>query len=230
MTRPKKRNRIGALIAVALGALALLALPAAASAKAKDRNHDHIPDRWEKRHKLSLKVNQARRDQDHDHLRNRAEFKAGTNPRDADSDNDGIKDGQENAGKIVFFDAETGKLKINLFNGDSISGLVTEETEIECGCGHHPSSEGEEGTTSARASSSNDSEGENESESDGEGEGQSGDDGPSHDVGDDGDLHQHKERHGSCTTEDLVEGTAVKEAELKLRNGAATFAKVELGR
>jgi len=34
-------------------------------------NHDHIPDRWEKRHHLSLHVNQARHDQDRDRLDNR---------------------------------------------------------------------------------------------------------------------------------------------------------------
>ena len=52
--------------------LAVLALPAMAAAK--DRNHDRIPDRWEKRHHLSLTVKQTGRDQDSDQLRNRAEF------------------------------------------------------------------------------------------------------------------------------------------------------------
>jgi len=112
--------------------IAILALPGAATAKARDRNHDRIPDRWEKRHHLSLRVNQARRDQDHDHLRNRAEFLAGTDPRDADSDDDGIRDGEEHAGKISSFDSETGVLTIGLFGGGSVSGLVTETTEIEC--------------------------------------------------------------------------------------------------
>ncbi len=84
------------LLALALGALALLAMPGLAAAK--DRNHDRIPDRWEKRHKLSLTVNQARHDQDGDHLRNRGEFLAGDNPRDRDSDDDGTMDGEEQAG------------------------------------------------------------------------------------------------------------------------------------
>lgn len=82
-----------ALLALALGAL--LAGPAAA--KSKDRNGDRIPDRWERAHHLSLKVNQARRDQDRDGLRNRAEFQAKTNPHDADSDNDGTNDANEDA-------------------------------------------------------------------------------------------------------------------------------------
>ncbi len=113
----------------------MLALPAIAAAK--DRNHDRIPDRWEKRHNLSLQVNQAGRDQDRDHLRNRAEFMAGDNPRSSDSDGDGIPDGEENAGTIQSFDPSTGKLTIALFGGETLSGLVGEETEIECG-GDHP--------------------------------------------------------------------------------------------
>ena len=82
-------------ILTAVVALLVLALPAAASAR--DRNHDRIPDRWEKRHHLSLRVNQARRDQDHDGLRNRAEFRAHTDPRDADTDDDGVGDADEDA-------------------------------------------------------------------------------------------------------------------------------------
>jgi hypothetical protein len=54
-------------------AAVLLAIPASAAARSRDRNHDHIPDRWERAHHLSLKVKQGGRDQDHDGLRNRAE-------------------------------------------------------------------------------------------------------------------------------------------------------------
>src|SRR3954449_11654098 len=132
MTRTKgRRTRIGmTCFALALGALALLAMPSLAAAK--DRNHDRIPDRWEKRHHLSLNSNQARLDQDRDHLRNRAEFLAGDNPRDRDSNDDGVMDGEENAGTITSFDAETGRLVIDLFGGETVSGLVNEETEIKC--------------------------------------------------------------------------------------------------
>ncbi|HWN72801.1 MAG TPA: hypothetical protein VNN15_03220, partial [Solirubrobacterales bacterium] len=132
MTRTKgRRARFGmTLFALALGALALLAMPSLAAAK--DRNHDRIPDRWEKKHHLSLNVNQARHDQDGDHLRNRGEFLAGDNPRDEDSDDDGVMDGNEQAGTIASFDSESGRLVIDLFGGDTVSGLVTEGTEIEC--------------------------------------------------------------------------------------------------
>ena len=95
-----------------------------------DRNGDRIPDRWERAHHLSLKVNQAKRDQDHDGLRNKAEFMAGDNPRDADTDNDGVEDGQEKAGQVVSFTG--GVLIVHLFNGDDVKGTVDADTEIEC--------------------------------------------------------------------------------------------------
>ena len=79
-----------------------------------DRNRDRIPDRWERRYHLSLRVNQARRDQDHDGLNNRQEFVAGDNPRKADSNNDGTDDAQEGAGTVTSFAG--GKLTITLFD------------------------------------------------------------------------------------------------------------------
>ncbi|MGH2983492.1 MAG: RNA polymerase sigma factor [Solirubrobacterales bacterium] len=47
------------------------------------------------RHNLSLKKNQAPRGQDRDDLRNLAEYRNGTDPRDADSDGDGTDDQTE---------------------------------------------------------------------------------------------------------------------------------------
>jgi hypothetical protein len=196
----KRSHRL--LLLVALGLLAL-ALPGAAGAKARDRNHDRIPDRWEKRHHLSTRVNQARRDQDRDHLRNRAEFLAGTNPRDRDSDDDGIPDGEEHAGTIQSFDPSTGMLVVSLFGGGSVEGLVSEETEIEC--------DDEGGGEASASSSSNSGEG-----NDDDGEDESGDDGSEDEDG------------SECTIADLVPGATVDEAELELENGIAVFEKVEL--
>ena len=88
-------SRLKLIALAALTLCAVIALGAGASARTGDRNHDRIPDRWEKRHHLSLHVNQARRDQDRDGLNNRDEFKAGTDPRDRDSDDDGVKDGAD---------------------------------------------------------------------------------------------------------------------------------------
>lgn len=122
------RGRITWTVALALA----LSLGAIATASAQDRNHDRIPDRWERQHGLSLKVNQAKRDQDRDDLANRGEYRAGTDPREADSDGDGVADGDEGAGTIASWDPETGELTINLFGGDTVTGTVTEETQIQC--------------------------------------------------------------------------------------------------
>lgn len=207
------RTRIMALLMGAVGVLAILALPGVAAAK--DRNHDRIPDRWEKRHHLSLQVNQAGRDQDRDGLRNRGEFMAGDNPRDADSDNNGIEDGEENAGKIASFDPETGKLVIDLFGGETLSGMVTSDTEIKC-----------ENESSASASDQGeDSSGENQGQ---ENEEEPGDDnsdpGPNSGPG----RGDDENGAGNCTTADLVPGAVVQEAELRAAAGTATFEEVEL--
>src|SRR5918999_6549895 len=124
-----RQHTIGAL---AIAGLAALALAAPAAAPARDRNDDGIPDRWERQHGLSLKKDQAERDQDRDGLRNRHEFRGQMDPRDSDSDDDGVEDGDEGSGTVVSFDPTTGRLVINSFGGDSASGLVTDETEIEC--------------------------------------------------------------------------------------------------
>ena len=140
----KARNAL-----IALAALLVLGLVAAGPASAKDRNHDKIPDRWEKRHNLSLKVNQAKRDQDRDQLNNRGEFASGSDPRDDDTDDDGVEDGDEDAGTISSFDGTT--LTIDLANGGSITGIVDENTEIKCGDEVDQDGEGRTRTTRARA-------------------------------------------------------------------------------
>lgn len=73
----------------------LLIFSATASAKPADRNHDGLPDRWEKKFKLSLAKDQRRLDQDKDGLKNVNEWRAKTSPRNSDSDQDGVSDAQE---------------------------------------------------------------------------------------------------------------------------------------
>jgi hypothetical protein len=223
-------RRLTTCAAAALGALALLALPGAAAAK--DGNHDRIPDRWERHHHLSTAVNQAGRDQDHDRLRNRAEFLAGDNPRDRDSDDDGVMDGNENAGTITSFDATTGKLVISLFNGDSVSGLVTESTRIKCEDEHSP-----DGTTRARHGEEEpgDDRGEGEEPGDdnggnsGPGDGGEDNSGPgSSNSGPGPSGHDDNGTGANCTTSDLIASATVEEAELELEHGVATYEEVEL--
>jgi hypothetical protein len=235
MNRSKnRRTRLGSLLAMALGALALLAMPGVAAAK--DGNHDCIPDRWEKRHHLSLTVNQARRDQDGDLLRNLGEFRAGDNPRDGDSDDDGVMDGEENAGTIASFRAATGKLVINLFNTDTVSGLVTAQTKIKCEDEHSPDVTA---TRSREAEPGDDHGGHGEEPGD-----ENGGDGDDNGIDEPGGDNNDNAGHGSddsgpsghddngaganCTVSDLIPGTVVQEADLEIEHGTATFDEVEL--
>jgi hypothetical protein len=237
MDRPRRnRRRAGGLLLVA--AALLVAVGAlAAVAFAKDGNEDRIPDKWEKHHHLSLNVKQTHRDQDHDHLRNRAEFLAGDNPRDRDSDDDGVIDGNENAGKIASFDAATGTLTIELFGGDSISGVVTESTRIKCedesGVAQVSNDEGElgddKGGAEEEADDDNGGTGEEPGDDDGGNSGPGSDDsGPGSSNSGPGQEGEDDGGSANCSTADLTQGAVVQEAELEIEHGTATFEEVEL--
>jgi hypothetical protein len=209
-----RRHLLTALLLLA----AALLLPAAAQARGKDRNHDRIPDRWERAHHLSLKVKQARKDQDHDGLNNLGEFKAGDDPRDADSDNDGTEDGDEQAGTI---DAIDGTLvTIRLLDGSLVSAQLTDGTEVEC------ETRDDDGDVAPTARKSDDGEGEHEGSDDGEDHsGPSGDDG----AEDQGDDHGEDGRaeHG-CPAGALKVGARVHEAELKVTSAGKVWEEIEL--
>jgi hypothetical protein len=216
-------RRLTLFISVAL-ALLVFALPATAGAKRShhksrhhrvaDRNHNGIPDRWERK----FRVHKASADPDRDGVANIGEFHNGTNPRDADTDNDGIKDGDDDAnhdgiddadeqsGIIDSFDAATGKLTVKLVNGDSLTGTVNSGTEIEC---------------EAPATTRHDGE-------DNSGPG-SGDDNQGDDNDDQGENENENENEGNCGTDALTQGTIVREAELRLTSAGAVFEEIELG-
>src|SRR3954468_24231619 len=153
MDRPSRRTNMNrTAVATAAATLIGLAAPLSALAATPDRNHDGLPDTWETRHHLSLKVNQAMQDRDHDGLNNKGEFRRGTNPnrsdsdrdglpdgvevktgnnpRKADTDGDGITDGAENAGMVESL--SNGVLTIKLANGRRVSGKVTAATNASC--------------------------------------------------------------------------------------------------
>ena len=199
---------------LAAAALLVLALASAAGARQGhtrgDRNHDRIPDRWEHRYHLSLRVNQANRDQDRDGLRNRQEFLAGTDPREADSDNDGTEDGAEGAGKVTSLSG--GKLTIALFNGDTVTAALDDRTELEC-----EGAEDQSASTTARAAS----DGENEPGDDNGGDNQ-GDD----DQGEDGQGDQQ----AGCDASLLTAGRVVQEAEAKATAGGLHWDEIKIVR
>src|SRR4051794_73516 len=224
------------LLLVACVFAAVLAFPASGLARGHgDRNGDRIPDRWERAHHLSLKVNQAKRDQDHDGLRNKAEFMAGDNPRDADTDNDGVKDGQEKAGQVVTFTA--GILTVHLFNGDDVKGTVDANTEFEC----TPAPTMTPTTTAARTADDGNGDGgdqgddnsgpgnNNQGQGDnGDHHGQGGDQGDDDaNEGDDNDPEDHNNQPG-CDATKLTTGATVGEAELKATPAGLVFEKIEL--
>jgi hypothetical protein len=231
------------IVATAL-ATAVMLVPAAAQARGAhhrtsataDRNRDRIPDRWERRYRLSLRVKQTRRDQDHDGLNNLGEFRSKTNPRDDDSDNDGVEDGDErshglnakdddsdgdgvedgdeNAGKVLTFTG--GRLTIELTKGGTVSGLVNGDTEIEC----------EHAESSATARASHDDGDENEAD-DHEGDEDHSGPGDGEDGNNEGDENDEDDEV-ACSQADLAEGAMVHEAELTGTGDSAVFHEVEL--
>ncbi len=214
----KARN---ALIAIA--ALLVLGLVAAGPASAKDRNHDKIPDRWEKRHHLSLKVNQAKRDQDRDQLNNRGEFESGNDPRDDDTDDDGIEDGDENAGVISSFDGTT--LTVDLANGGSITGIVDENTEVKCGDENDQDGEDNSGPSDNSGPRSNAAARRDHGDDD-----PSGDDDATDDEDTNDDNSDDSDVSSDCSVADLAVGVAVHEASVNLANGDAVFEEIELAK
>jgi hypothetical protein len=237
------------LIVTAVAALALLALPAAALAKRGDRNHDRIPDKWERNFHLSLKVNQANKDQDHDglnnkrefqagdnprdadtdndgknDLNNKREFQAGDNPRDADTDNDGKNDGQENPGTVAHFDSATGTLTINTASGP-VTGKVTNDTEIECDSEAENEQEIEHPQNAGAPVAGEHNNGEH---NDGEHPDSHDKVTAAHDGGSSSDDAEKQADQSNCGPADLVDGARVHEAELELQGDQAVWKKVEL--
>jgi hypothetical protein len=219
-------RNVRTLLLLAATCVAALVFPAAGMARShSDRNGDRIPDRWERAHHLSLKVNQAKRDQDHDGLRNRAEFKAGDNPRDADTDNDGTKDGQEKAGQVVSF--TDGVLIVHLFNGDDAKGTVDANTEFECS----PAETTTPTTTAARTADDGHGGGGDEGD-DNQGDGDHNQGDGDHNQGDgdhnQGDDDNEDQGQPGCDATKLTPGAVVGEAELKATAAGLFFTKIEL--
>lgn len=102
------------------------------------------------------------------------------------------------AGTIASYDQTTGKLTIDLAGGETVTGLVTEDTWIDFSGdrGHHGWS-GDHGT-------------------------------PGDNHGWDGRRQLCDHGAGQASTEDLVPGATVEDAVLAIADGKATFVKIEL--
>ena len=233
------RRMLILVAALALAALSVAAVASADRGHRGDRNHDGLPDRWERHHHLSLKVNQAHRDPDRDRLDNRNEFRHGTDPNKRDTDDDGVRDRDEvnPAGTIASFD--NGVLTITLRNGQSVSGRVTADTKIEC------ENEDDEEAMAARdggdgnsgpGSSSSGREEENENEVEVENEFEDGGTTttttPSSNSGsgsaNSGPGSENEDEDRACGTDALRQGATVKEAEAKLTSNGLVFEEIEL--
>jgi Bacterial TSP3 repeat len=225
---------------------ALLAVPGAAMAKSRDRDHDKLPDKWEKKFHLSTHKKNANGDPDRDGLNNLGELRSGTNPRRADTNNNGVNDanddqdndGVDNADEMAEHtnprDADTDNDGVG--DGEETIGTVASFTEDSPGSGtgvltitlNNGSSE------SGRVDQSTEIECRapehstttppaNPKDGSDEGDHQGDNSGPgSADEGDNGD------EHAQCTTADLTAGTPVHEAELHGSGDSAVFEKVEL--
>jgi hypothetical protein len=201
------RRMLILVAALALAALSVAAVASADRGHRGDRNHDGLPDRWERHHHLSLKVNQARRDPDRDRLDNRNEFRHGTDPNKRDTDDDGVRDRDEvnPAGTIASFD--NGVLTITLGNGQSVSGRVTADTKIEC-------EDEDEATAMAAHDGGDDNSGTGSSSSGREEENEV--------------ENEVAVEDRACGTDALKQGTTVKEAEAKLTSNGLVLGEIEL--
>jgi hypothetical protein len=239
---------IKGLITVAIAA-SLLALPAGALAKRHDRDHDRMADKWEKRHHLNTRANDARRDPDKDGLSNLSEFRHHTDPQKADTDDDGVKDddelrddtnprrddsdddgvgdADEISGSIVSL--ENGVLTIQL-PGDgagTVAGTVNDATVVEC-----DDDDDAQRTATASDDGSDDNSGPGSGDDDREGDDNSGPGSTSSGPGSDddqGDDNDDQNEDRRCTTADLKPGARVHEAKLmKATDGSTAFTKIEL--
>jgi len=129
----------------------------------------------------------------------------------------------ETAGKVASF--TNGTLTITLNDGSTVSGKVTEGTEIECRSATASAArdDGQGDDNDQGDDRSNDGQ-----SSSGPGDGEHGDvsghDGDDNDANDD-DAQDEAEH---CTTAALVTGAVVREAELSVGSAGAVWKKVEL--
>jgi hypothetical protein len=188
--------------AVASSALAL-AVPGVAAAQHGKRHHSHRASSHKRHHR-------------HAHIVRFGTLAASTPGSNASSP----ATPSSPAGTVASFTG--GVLTITLADKSTVSGKVTDQTELECQ------------SAAPTASASSHDGGDDGDRHDGSGPtssqqagSQSGNDGGSDDQGDDQDDDDGAQQ--SCTTAALVTGAVVQEAELSISSAGAVWHKVELG-
>jgi hypothetical protein len=155
-------------------------------------------------------------------------------PRDGDTDGDGVEDGDEGAGTVASFDGTSGQLVIDLFGGDTLTGTVTPDTEIECANDDdvQPDDRGEDhgvidddngddvGDDSAKLARRDHGDDDNSGPSDNSG--------PGHDGADDNDDNDDEAENEDCDASALVAGAVIREAEARVTADGLVFEEIEL--
>jgi hypothetical protein len=230
---------------------AMLAVPGAAMAKSRDRDHDKLPDKWERKYDLSTHKKSAKGDPDKDGLANRGEYKSRTNPRKSDSDRDGVNDSNDDRDNDGIDNREEVRDGTNpcdrdsdddgVHDGDEVVGTVVsfEEDSAKPGTGVLTIKLTDDTLVTGRVDADTELECENEGDDDrrsrsggdedhsGPGRGDDDDDDNSgrHGDHDDGD---ERDDDRLCSTADLTAGTPVHEIELHGSGDGARFEEVEL--
>lgn len=138
------------LLRHAASALLLCLISAApAAAGTGDRDRDRMPDRWERKNKVSkpradrdrdgltnlaeyrAKTNPRRADSDRDRLRDGDELRFGWNPRKRDTDGDGLLDGRENAGTVIAVSGLKVTVKLAV-GGRRLTGDLEDASALDC--------------------------------------------------------------------------------------------------
>lgn len=197
--------RLAGLLALALGAVALLAVTGIAAAKDHGRDDNG-------RHDDNGQHHGRHHDRGRHHHRHFEMREAGT---------------------ISSFDASPGKLTIALLDGGSVTGLVTEGTEIKCEGVDDRRARRDHGGDNGGPGSGGSGQTEPGDDHGGRGEPEPGDDhGGQNEPGDDNGGEAPAgapEGEATCGTESLVTGAVVGDAELRLEAGSAVFEEIELG-
>jgi hypothetical protein len=247
-TMKKATLLVGAVVAIAA-----LALPGGAFAGKRDRDHDKMADKWERKHDLNTKKNDAKKDPDRDHLSNLNEFRAHTDPHEADSDDDGVRDGAEDRDRDGVRNAEEQREGTRCDDADTDDDGVRDGAEVigtvasftpgaESGTGTLVINLAGGGTRTGQVTSATrikcEDEDENEVHRSSSGSGDnSGPGGGDDDRSGPGGGDDNDDRSGPgggdddervCSTADLTPGTPVHEAELETQGGQAVFEEVEL--